>query len=310
MRVVLAGASGAIGGPLIRHLRGAGHEVVGLTRSEAAAARLDAAGVRPVVADVLDRDALLRACASVTADAVLHELTALRRPPVRHADMTATNLLRTTGTAHLLALAREVGATRFVVQSMVFGYGYRDHGERPLTEDDPFGRPEPGPTGAHVAAMRAAEEQACGASDLTGVALRYGLFYGEDASTRSIARMLRRRWFPVPRTGGGLVNLVTIDDAATATVAALERGRAGAAYNVVDGAPVRWGDWLDEFARTVGAPRPPRVPAALLRPLPYVHRILTTSMRVSNARARAELDWAPGASDHRAGLRQLAGVLA
>ncbi|MFC0005831.1 NAD-dependent epimerase/dehydratase family protein [Micromonospora siamensis] len=309
MRIVLAGASGTIGTPLVRRLVAAGHQVVGITRTESNAARLAGAGVRPVVADVLDRDRLLAAVDGLGADAVVHELTALRRPPVRHADMTATNTLRTTGTANLLAVARAVGARRFVVQSMVFGYGYRDHGDRTLTEDDPFGAPEPGAAGRHMAAMRSAEEQVRGATDLAGIALRYGLFYGADPSTRATAGMLRRRRFPVPRSGGGLVNLVLVDDAAAATVAALERGRPGAAYNVVDGAPVRWGDWLDEMAAVLGAPRPPRVPGGLLRVVPYAHRILTTSMRVDNTRAREELGWRPAAPDHRAGLRGLAGAL-
>jgi nucleoside-diphosphate-sugar epimerase len=306
MKVLLAGASGAIGIPLTRRLVAAGHRVVGLTRSRANAERLRALGAEPVVADVMDRAGLLRAVDGVTADAVVHELTALRGAPMRHADMAATNALRVTGTANLVAAARQVGAHRFVTQSIVFGYGYRDHGDRLLTEDDPFGVPVPGPVGAHVAAMRATEEQACGAPGIAGVALRYGLFYGPGAGTDAIVDMLRKRRFPVPRDGGGLANLIHLDDAVTATVAALERGRAGAAYNVVDGHPVRWGDFLDGTAAAFGAPRPRRVPGWLLRALPYVHTVMTTSMRVSNERARAELAWAPAVTDYREGVRLLA----
>ncbi|MGZ4617907.1 MAG: NAD-dependent epimerase/dehydratase family protein, partial [Frankiaceae bacterium] len=122
MKVLLAGASGAIGTPLIRQLIAAGHEVVGISRSEANAERLRNADVEAVVADVMDRERLLAAVRGVRADAVLHQLTALGTTKVREA-MRGTNVLRTTGTAHLLAAARAVGAHRFLTQSNVFGYG-------------------------------------------------------------------------------------------------------------------------------------------------------------------------------------------
>ena len=253
MKVVLAGASGAIGTPLIRQLTAAGHDVVGITRTPAKATRLRELGAEAVVADVMDRDALLRALDGVRADAVLHELTALSKIPVRHSGMAATNALRDLGSAHLVEAAGLVGAERFLTQSIVYGYGYRDHGARLVTEEDPFGVPERGPTGAHVAAMRAAEEQAFA---IGGVSLRYGLFYGPGEPTRALVDMLRKRLLPVVSGGGGLGNWIELDDAATATVAALEKGRPGTAYNVVDGTPVSWGDFLDEMARLVGAAGP------------------------------------------------------
>ena len=143
MRVLLAGASGAVGTPLTGQLIAAGHQVVGITRSQVTAERLRAAGAEAVVADVMDRDNLLTAVHDVRADAVMHQLTALGTRRMRGA-MQGTNDLRTRGTAHLLAAARAVGAHRFLTQSIVLGYGYRDHGAHVITEDDPFAEPTTG----------------------------------------------------------------------------------------------------------------------------------------------------------------------
>ena len=192
MRVLLAGASGAVGTPLSRQLIAAGHQVVGITRSQANAERLRTAGAEAVVADVMDRENLLAAVRDVRADAVVHQLTSLRTTKMREA-MQGTNALRTTGTAHLLAAARVVGAHRFLTQSIVFGYGYRDHGPHVITEDDPFAEPVPGPLGTAIAAMRSTEEQVFSADEMEGIALRYGLFYGQDSFTRMIINLVRKR---------------------------------------------------------------------------------------------------------------------
>src|SRR5205814_10475126 len=178
MRVLLAGASGAVGTPLTRQLIAAGHKVVGITRSRTNAERLRTAGAEAVVADVMDRESLLAAVRGVRVDAVMHELTALGTTKMREG-MQGTNALRTTGTAHLLAAARAVGAHRFLTQSIVFGYGYRDHGPHVITEDDPFGEPVSGPLAGVVAAIRANEEQVFSADEMEGIALRYGAFYGQ-----------------------------------------------------------------------------------------------------------------------------------
>src|SRR5918996_3785546 len=158
MRVLLAGASGAIGSPLTRQLIAAGHQVVGITRSQANAERLRIVGAEAVVADVMDRANLLTAVRDVRADAVMHQLTALGTTKIRAA-MQGTNDVRTTGTAHLLAAAREVGAHRFLTQSIVLGYGYRDHGPHVITENDPFAEPAPGRFGPAITALRSNEEQ-------------------------------------------------------------------------------------------------------------------------------------------------------
>ncbi|MFR9778288.1 NAD-dependent epimerase/dehydratase family protein [Micromonospora sp. MS34] len=300
MRVLLAGASGAVGRPLTRQLIAAGHEVVGISRSQTNAERLRNAGAEAVVADVMDREKLLAAVRGVRADTVIHELTALGTTNMREA-LQGTNNLRTTGTTNLLAAARAVGAHRFLTQSIVLGYGYRDHGPHVITEDAAFGEPVGGKLGDAVAAMRSAEEQVFSADEMEGIALRYGFFYGQDSMTDMMVNLLRKRRLPVP-SSGGFANFIYLEDAAAATVAALEKGRAGQAYNIVDDEPVRWGDYLDTLASGLGARRPWRVPSWMLRAIPYAHAMMTTSMRVSNAKAKRELGWAPAVPTYREGI--------
>jgi nucleoside-diphosphate-sugar epimerase len=298
MRVFVAGASGALGVPLVRMLVGAGHQVIGLTRRPAAAGRLRSLGATAVVADALDRDALLRAVDGLGADAVVHELTALAKPPVRHSGMEATNRLRTDGTRNLLAAAEVLGARRFVTQSIVFGYGYRDHGDHVLVEDDPFGRPQGDRCDPHLAAMRINEELTFAAPE--GIALRYGLFYGGDIAEKR--PLLASRKLPVSR--GGVLAWVHHDDAAAATVAALEHGAAGRAYNIVDDRPATWADVFTALARAVGAPDPIHIPAWLFRLMaPYAAAFAVDStLRASNAKAKADLHWVPRYPDYAAGL--------
>lgn len=308
MKVLLAGATGAIGIPLVRALVGSGHEVWGLTRGGEGPDRLRALGARPVVGDAMDRDGLLRAVDGLAVDAVVHQLTALRKPPTRHRGMAGTNALRTHGTANLLAAARALGAGRFLTQSIILGYGYVDHGDRVLTEQEPFGRLRGDAFDPHVAAMASTEQQVCTADGIDGIALRYGLFYG--AATDMVLGMVRRgRRVPVPSGGGGTVGWIHVDDAAAATVAALERSRPGQAYNVVDDAPASWGEFVAAAAAAFGAPRPFGLPGRLLRlAAPYGGTVmLGTSMRVSNAKAAKELGWRPGFPTYRDGLRALAG---
>lgn len=305
MRILLAGASGALGTRLTRGLVAAGHTVIGLSRTPANRDRLSALGAQPVIADVLDQGALQRATDGLTADAVISQLTQLKKVPVRHADLWATDRLRTEGTANLLAVARAVGARRFVTQSMIFGYGFGDLGERALTEADPFAPAGRGGFERHLAALREGERQVLRADGIEGIALRYGLFYGSGAGTEEMVEMLRRRRLPVPKTSA--VSMIYIEDACAATIAALARGRAGEAYNVVDDEPVSWRAFLTAVAAAFGVPKPVTVPAWLLRPLPYAHAIMTARCRVSAAKAKQELGWAPSAPTYREGLAAAAG---
>jgi nucleoside-diphosphate-sugar epimerase len=305
MKVLVAGSTGTIGVPLVRALVAGGHQVYALTRRPSNGPLLTSLGAAPVVADAMDRDALLAAVDGLTADAVIHELTALKRPPVRHRDMAQTNALRIRGTAHLLEAANTIGAHRFVTQSMVFGYGYGDWGDRLLTERDPFGPPGRGRFEQHVAAMRSAEHQTFSTDGIQGVALRYGLFYGPAGAIEGLIEPLRRRRLPIPRDGGGTMSWIYVDDAAAATVAALERGRAGQAYNVVDDQPVRWREFIDTLAHAIGAPPPRTMPGWLLGLAPYAAAIMTSTLRASNAKAKAELDWEPATPTYREGIARI-----
>jgi nucleoside-diphosphate-sugar epimerase len=313
MRVLVAGASGAIGRELLVELRRAGHEVIGVARSQAGGELVRQLGARPVVADVLDRAGLLRALDGLTADAVVHEATALRIAPThyRGRGITQTNRLRTTGTAHLLDAARLLGAARFVVQSMIFGYGFGDHGERWVTEDSPFGQRRGAKSDEATAALGEAERQVLHADGadrrdgIAGVALRYGFVYGPGPASERLVTMLRRRLFPLPPGGGGHLGWLFVRDAATATVAAIERGRPGHAYNVVDDQPATWAEVMDALAAAVGARPPRRVPVPLIRltaPF-FAEQMIDTSMRVCNAKATAELGWRPTMPSYREGVR-------
>ncbi len=292
MKVLIAGATGAIGIPLSHTLRAAGHDILGITRTPAGARKLESAGVHPIVTDAMDRTALLVALNNISADVVVHELTALTKPPARHGDMTQTNLLRSEGTKNLLDAARAVGAGKFVTQSIVFGYGYDDHGDKLITEEDPFGQQTSGKTNPHLAAMLANENLVAEAADLVGISLRYGLFYGVDV--QNYATMLRKRKVPVPANRTKPLPWIHIEDAAGATAAAVEGGHSGA-YNIVDDKPVSWTEMFTAMAATVDA-RPPRtLPAWVIRfAAPYLSTVvLDTAMHVSNAKAKSELDWKP-----------------
>ncbi|MGI5372098.1 NAD(P)-dependent oxidoreductase [Streptomyces sp. A244] len=293
--ILLAGASGVLGRHITRALTEAGHKVTGLGRSREN-------GIR---ADLMDRDALLRAVDGHHFDTVVHAATALRKPPVRDRDMYATDALRTEGTAHLVEAARATGARRFVVESMAFGYGYGDHGDRPLTEDDPFGpRGATPPLERHIAGMRTKERLAFEAEALDGIALRLGLFYG-PGGTEALLPLLRRRQLPLPGDRGRVLPWVELTDAARAVVAAVERGRPGQAYNIADGTPMGFRAHVEAVARTFGLPKPVNVPLWLLKPMSYVHTVMSSRLRISCAKAERELGWTPRYASSHEGLAAL-----
>src|SRR5512133_342943 len=305
MKVLLAGASGALGVPIARRLVEHGHEVLGLTRDPQNRTRLQELGMTPVVADALDRDALLRALAGHAADAVIHELTALRKPPLRHSGMALTNRLRTVGTTNLLAAAQQLGARRFLTQSIILGYGYSDHGDQLLSEEAPFGVPQGDACDPHVEAMRSTEQQAFTAPE--GVALRYGVLYGGDAE--HMRTLLASRKLPV--TSGGTLGWIHHEDAAAATVAALEYGRGGQAYNLVDDRPATWEEVVRAMARAFGAPPPWKLPQWAFRLIaPLIASVaVDTSVRVSSAKAHAELNWRPAFPTYLEGIADMVSVV-
>ncbi|MET7687694.1 NAD(P)-dependent oxidoreductase [Streptomyces sp. NPDC005483] len=293
--ILLAGASGVLGRHIATALADAGHKVTGLGRSEGN-------GVR---ADLMDRDALLRAVDGQHFDTVVHAATALRKPPVRHRDMYATDALRIEGTAHLIEAARATGAQRFVTESMVFGYGYGDFGDRAITEDDVFGPHGTDPElERHLAGMRTKEQLTFETAGLEGVALRFGLFYG-PGGTDALLPLLRRRQLPAPADQGRVLPWVELTDAARAVAAAVEHGRPGQAYNIADRTPMGFRTHLLCVAEEFGLPRPMSVPLWLTRPMAYAHTMFSSSMRVSTRKAERELGWTPVYPSGRDGLAAL-----
>jgi nucleoside-diphosphate-sugar epimerase len=290
MRVLLAGATGTIGGALVPRLLAAGHEVLALTRSE----RPAKAGVQTVRAGILDPDELLRALDGHQADAVIHQATSITGLPMSHRSLYATDALREQGTANLLRAAALVGARRFVTQSFFLGYGYRDHGTEPVTEDQPFAVPTGHrATDRHMRSLRANEDGVLGTPGIDGIALRYGMFYGPEPMTRRLLHQTRRRLLPVFRPSG-VVSPIHLHDAAAAAVVALDHGRPGQAYNIVDDEPVEFAAYIGALAAAAGAPAPRAVPAWALKAVPYLHELMvTTRIRMSNAKAERELGWRP-----------------
>lgn len=305
MRVLVAGASGAIGQFLIPQLVEAGHDVVGLTRRQAKADAISALGARGVVVDALDADALRRAVVEAQPEAVIDQLTALPRDyDLRDPHLyDANDEIRSKGTPVLHDAAREAGARRYVLQSIAFLYA--PEGDWVKTEDAPIWRDAPMPFARSVGVLDDNERRITGDEDVEGVVLRYGFFYGPGtyhASDGSIAAQVRKRRFPIVGRGEGRSSFVHVHDAATATVAALERGNG--IYNVVDDEPARLRDWLPVYARALGAKAPRRIPAWLARLVAggSVAGMANHLRGASNAKAKAELGWQPVLASWRDGF--------
>jgi nucleoside-diphosphate-sugar epimerase len=300
MKVFVAGATGAIGRALVPQLVARDHEVVGMVRSASRQEAVRRLGARPVVADALDAGAVARAVASAEPEAIVHELTALSGPmsmrearhPERSPAAVMTNRLRTEATDHLLAAGRAVGVRRFVAQS--FGaFRFARAGGPVLSEDDPLD-PDPPVSQAGIEAIVYLERAVLGAG---GVVLRYGGFYGPGtaislAPDAQLAGPVRKRRFPIIGDGGGVFSHVHVDDAATATVTAIERAARGI-YNVVDDEPAPVRVWLPVLAHALGAKPPRCLPRWLARPLAgeMATAMMTEAKGSSNAKAKRELGW-------------------
>jgi 2-alkyl-3-oxoalkanoate reductase len=311
VRVFVAGASGAIGRPLVARLIAAGHEVTGMTRSEQRAARLREQGTEAVVCDVFDADRVRSEMERARPEVVVDELTALPgRIDLRSADTYGpTNRLRREGTRILVDGARSAGARRMVAQSISFIYA--PTAGRVMREDAPVMEDAPGALGEAIAAVLDLERQVTGAQGLEGVVLRYGFFYGPGthyAADGAQAREVRRRRLPIVGSGEAVFSFIHVDDAAAATVAAVERGRPGA-YNVVDDEPAPLREWLPAYAEALGAPRPLRVPKLLVRLVAgSAAAAYATELRgASNAKAKRELGWQPRYASWRQGFREALG---
>jgi len=307
MRVFLAGASGAIGRPLIDRLVADGHQVSALTRSPERQARLRARGVDAVVGDVLDRRTLTELVATAAPEIVISQLTDLPHrfsPRALQRAYGANDRVRRDGTLSLLEAGRRCGARRIVVQSI--GFWYEPSSAVLATEEDALWLDAPDPLSHSVRAVIDMERSVQQASGIEGIVLRYGTFYGPGtwyAGDGDIAEQVRRRRFPMVGAGEGVQSFVHVQDAATATVHALAHGAAGV-YNVVDDEPLAQREWLTLYARALGAPPPRRVPVWLARQAVGATSVAyVTRMRgASNARARRGLDWTPRYESVRTGF--------
>jgi nucleoside-diphosphate-sugar epimerase len=289
MRVFVAGASGALGSRLVPQLIDAGHEVIGTYHSPSSAQLLRTLGATPVMLDLLDVHAVRKAVLESEPEAIVHQATALANLKLsRNFDkvFAQTNQLRTKGTDALLASGREAGVRRFVAQSNA-NLRYARNGGPVKTEDDPLDTKQVAGAVEAKAAMNHLDNAIIASG---GIALRYGIFYG--AANDGLIEPVRKRQFPIIGDGGGFSSWIHLDDAAAATVLALQRD-GSAIYNIVDDEPAPVREWLPVLAQALNAKPPLRFPTWLARPLAggAVVMMGTEGRGASNAKAKRELGW-------------------
>lgn len=298
MKIFVAGGTGAIGRPTLDQLLARGHNVVALTRTQERAQSLAAQGIEPAIADVFDAESVKAAIAHAQPEVVIEQLTALPRTYTRES-MNATAALnariRSEGGANVLAAAKAAGVRRFLKQSMAFwgipGAGLADE-ETPLSLDA-----SPA-VAADARLVTETEHRLLQTPDLEGIALRYGFFYGPGTwfnPDGDVGQQVRQQQFPIVGNGDGVWSWIHIEDAAIATVAAVEQGNPGV-YLIVDDQPLAVRDWLPAFARSLNAPPPPRVSVEDALKMEGGADIVyyQTQMRgASNAKAKRELNFQP-----------------
>ncbi|WP_432935787.1 NAD-dependent epimerase/dehydratase family protein [Kribbella sp. CA-253562] len=307
MRVLVAGATGAMGAQLVPRLVAAGHEVFAMIRKESDKSRMSQLGAVPVVADALDRAAVEAAVREAAPEVIVHQLTAIGHIDTRRFERSfaATNRLRIEGTDNLLAAARAAGVRRFVAQSNG-AFTYDRTGGPVKTEQDPLDRSPVAQMRSLIAAIEHLEKAVLGAGAIEGIVLRYGAFYGPGTSMAPGSEqfeLIRRRKFPVVGDGGGVWSFVHIADAAEATVAAVQHGDPGV-YNIADDDPAPVAEWLPELAAMLGAKKPLRVPRFIgrLAAGPAGVVLMTELRGASNAKAKRELGWHPAHPTWRQGF--------
>ncbi|MCZ8381850.1 NAD(P)-dependent oxidoreductase [Mycobacterium sp. CPCC 205372] len=293
MRVLVAGATSVPGLPLLRELRARGHDVFGMTRSADRTAQIAATGADPVVADVFDTAEVDAVIADIAPEAVVSLLTTLPKyGPLRARDFEPATKLWSIGAPNLVAAAKRAGVPRVVAESVIFAYGYPPAGPPLMDESDPYPGPPP-PNGAgFLGALRAMEQTVLSAD---GIVLRYGVFYGPGVTHDELFRKLARFWAVPALTGDGILSWVHIDDVARATADAVEKGRPGQIYNVVDDRPQSFGDYIRELNARLGRPKPWPISSkvvGLVSSYPAT-AFGNTWLPLSNAKAKAELGFAP-----------------
>ncbi|TDW23429.1 NAD-dependent epimerase/dehydratase family protein [Kribbella kalugense] len=309
MKVLVAGATGGLGRSLVPQLIAAGHEVTGMTRSESGAAGVRAFGADAVLADGLDAAAVRAAVESVRPEVVVHQMTALKGGiDFKHFDdsFAMTNRLRIEGTDNLLAASQAAGVRRLVVQSYA-GWNLQHGGSATKTEADPL---DPNPVPAQqqtMAGIKHLESAVLNADGIEGVALRYGSFYGPTGDIGkggSMVELIQKRRLPIIGDGAGVWSFIHYDDAASATVKAVESEVTGV-FQVADDDPAQAAVWLPEFARILGAKAPRHVPS-------WVGRLAVGDVGVAafteirgadNTLAKKTFGWQPGYASWREGFR-------
>ncbi len=294
MRVFVAGGTGVLGRRLVPQLVARGHQVTATTTNQDKLNLLARLGADGVVMDGLDAASVGEAVASARPDAIVHQMTAISaahagKPDMKHIDrwFATTNRLRTEGTDHLLAAAEATGVSHFVAQSYASWNGIRQGGWV-KTEEDPLD-PETGTVARPgMEAIRHVEDVAVKAG---GAALRYGGLYGPGATDDQV-ELVRKRQFPLVGGGTGYCSWVHLDDAASATVLAVEQ-KARGVFNIVDDEPAPASEWLPYLAACAGAKPPMRAPKWLARLLAgeVAVTMMTEGRGFSNAKAKRELGW-------------------
>jgi len=303
MRIFVAGGTGVIGRRLVPQLVARGHDVIATVTQPNKRADVERLGAQAVVMDGLDAESVRRAVAEAHPDAIVHEMTAIKgKPSLKHMDrwFAITNRLRTEGTDHLLAAAKEIGVSNIVAQSYASWNGIRQGGWV-KTEDDPLD-PLTGTSAQPISiAIRHLENAVVGAG---GAALRYGGLYGPGATDDQV-EMIRKRQFPLVGAGTGYSSFVHVDDAASATVLAVEQHAQGV-FNVVDDEPAPANQWLPYLANSAGAKPPMRIPAWLARLVAGDAAVImmTEARGFSNAKAKRELGWQPRYPSWRQGFKE------
>ncbi len=309
MRVLVAGASGAIGRRLVSKLVDAGHIVAGMTHTPSKAGQVRAMGADPVIVDALDPAAVTAAVRDLRPDVIVNELTAIpARLNIRKYDQefALTNRLRTEGTDNLIAAAVEMGVRRFISQSFA-PLVYARQGSAVKTEDDPMDSNPPPALRKTLNAIQHLEAATLGIPGIPGIVLRYGAFYGPGTSFGEGGfglEDLRRRKIPVVGNGTAIWSFIHIDDAAEATLAAVEGGDPGI-YNIADDDPAPVSEWLPALAAAINAPPPRHVPAFIARLAVGEHGVVMMNeiRGASNAKAKREFHWTPQWRSWREGFR-------
>jgi len=312
MKVLVAGATGVIGRRLVPMLIQAGHDVTGMTRSQAKAEAIEEAGATALVCDVFNADLLQDRFKAAAPEVVVHELTdipAAFDPRKAEEQLAGNDRIRTEGTTNLVAAAVAAGTRRIVAQSIAFAYA--PGGSDLKDEQDPLFEDAPPPWQRSVRAVRELERLVTETEGIDGLALRYGMLYGPGtayAGNSGTAVQVRARRFPIVGKGEGVFSFIHVDDAAAATVAAVERGWPGA-YNIVDDDPALLREWLPFYAEVVGAKKPMRVPKLVARLAAgrYATMLATELRGASNERAKRELGWEPRYASWRRGFTEALG---